>query len=60
VTDLLATDLESRLRPIAVEEWRQLTDAFRDVFAEDPSGPFRDRPSPIARYTGPDPAAGKS
>ncbi|MGZ4509139.1 MAG: GNAT family N-acetyltransferase, partial [Blastococcus sp.] len=41
-------DLESQLRPLTADEWPAVTRAFEDVFAEESTGPFRDRPSPIA------------
>jgi predicted acetyltransferase len=41
-------DLESQLRPFTAEEWPQVADIFRDVFAEELTGPLRDRPSPVA------------
>jgi predicted acetyltransferase len=42
------SDLESQLRPITAEEWPQYYRALHDVFLEEMSGPFQDRPTPVA------------
>ncbi len=42
------SDLAEQLRPITAEEWPAFVRAMSAVFAEDPSGPFLDTPSPIA------------
>jgi predicted acetyltransferase len=41
-------DLAAALRPATVEEWPTLVRAMDDAFGEVPSGPFRDKPSPLA------------
>ena len=41
-------DLESQLRPLTAEEWPLAVRAMSDVFGEEPSGPYLDRPSPVA------------
>jgi predicted acetyltransferase len=41
-------DLAAQLRPATVEEWPALVRAMDAAFGEEPSGPFRDTPSPIA------------
>ena len=42
------SDLAEQLRPITAEEWPAFVRAMSAVFAEDPSGPFLDTPSPVA------------
>jgi predicted acetyltransferase len=42
------SDLAEQLRPITAEEWPAFVRAMSAVFAEDPSGPFLDKPSPVA------------
>lgn len=42
------SDLAEQLRPITAEEWPAFVRAMSVVFAEDPSGPFLDTPSPVA------------
>jgi predicted acetyltransferase len=42
------SDLAEQLRPITAEEWPAFVRAMSTVFAEDPSGPFLDTPSPVA------------
>lgn len=42
------SDLAEQLRPITAAEWPAFVRAMSAVFAEDPSGPFLDTPSPVA------------
>ena len=40
--------IDDRLRPVTRDEYPAFMRAMIDVFAEDPSGPFIDEPSPVA------------
>jgi len=44
----VADDLSSQLRPFTPDEWPAVSRALGTVFAEAPSGPYRDSPSPVA------------
>jgi predicted acetyltransferase len=41
-------DFADQLRPITAEEWPAFFRAMSDAFGEEPSGPYQDRPTPIA------------
>jgi predicted acetyltransferase len=42
------TDPDPQLRPIGTDEWPAFYRAMHDVFAEEPTGPWVDRPTPLA------------
>ncbi|MCU1616556.1 MAG: putative GCN5-related N-acetyltransferase, partial [Frankiales bacterium] len=42
------TDPAPQLRPIGTDEWPAFYRAMHDVFAEEPTGPWVDRPTPLA------------
>jgi predicted acetyltransferase len=44
----VTSDLADQLRPATAEEWPALVQAMDDAFGEVSTGPFRDRPSPVA------------
>ncbi|RBY84950.1 GNAT family N-acetyltransferase [Blastococcus sp. TF02A-30] len=45
---LVPEDLAAQLRAATADEWPAFTRAMSRVFAEDPSGPYLDTPSPVA------------
>jgi predicted acetyltransferase len=42
------SDVESQLRPFTAEEWPAVYRAMSDTFGEPLTGPYQDRPSPVA------------
>ena len=44
----MADHLASQLRPFTTDEWPAVVRALSTVFAEPPSGPYQDSPSPVA------------